>query len=580
MQTPQTQTPGEAAPGVGASVSAGQVLDLLPGSLTLCARLVKRAWRDGGVWAHLIPGGLPGFAMECSMRVPVHEQRDLLSRIHRQPDESNRSIGRAMGRSPTTVAAFRAAYLGSGLSFDELSGMDDPEFLKALNTEDRTSPKNKPAPDWNEVQRAMSSPNATLHEVWLAFREDNPGGLGYTQFALQYRTHLKRLDVVMRRPHVPGEKMYCDFAGQTVRIHDPEGGPGFEAQIFVSVLGYSNLAFARAVASQKVADWNACHCEAFAFYGGAPEWVVSDNLKAAIIRRSVEELLVNRAYRECLAHYGCHALPRGVRRPRQNAKGESTVQIVQRSILFPLRNNRYFSLEELNRDIDRLRDKLNGRPFKKLPGCRRTRFEEVERAALSALPEVPFEPREWRFDVLVGPDYVFEHGRCTYSVPYEFRGTRVDLRIAARTIEVMHRGKRIAIHEKAQVEGSVNVLPEHRPIAHTRVLEAEPRSLLSWAAQAGPSSRAMFDHHILQRADATNGLRTARRMRELARVHGDERFEEVCAYAMPLNMTSLKNVESILKSAADRRRREAGPAHISSTAHENVRGATYYGEHE
>lgn len=511
------------------------------------------------------------------MRVPVHEQREILQRFQQQPNESNRSVGRALGRSANTIQSLRDAIRKSGLTAEALSHLDDRQWAAALGNSDRSIAQRKTAPDWEHIRDQMEEKNATLHQLWMEFRELRPEGIGYTQFTSGYAQFTKRLDVVLRRPHTPAEKLYCDFAGATIRIHDAGGGPGFDAQIFVSALGYSNYVFARAVASQQVADWNACHVEAFEFYGGAPEWVVSDNLKAAVTKRTRDELIINKSHRECLKHYGCHAMPRGVRKPRQNAKAEAAVQIVQRWILFSLRNRKFFSLAELNLELDLRRDQLNTRPFKKLDGCRRSRFEDVERAALKPLPDLPFEPRVWRFEVLVGPDYVFEHEKKMYSVPYELRGERVDLRITANVIEVMFRGKRVAVHQKSKGDGEVNILREHMPVSHTRVLDGEPKALMTWAASVGSATGAIFTHHLRERPDATNGLRTTRRLRELARHYGEERFEEVCAYAAHLNTTSLRSIDSILKTSPDKRPKSDSAGAARKEFHEHVRGANYYG---
>jgi transposase len=510
------------------------------------------------------------------MRVPVFQQRDVVRRIVLHPKESSRSISRALGVAANTVLSLREAFESSGLSGDVLEKLDDRQWSTTLGTVDRSIAQRKEAPKWSDVHEQMGLSNATLWQLWTEFKEAHPEGIAFTQFSVGYRKYTRRLDIVMRQVHVPGQKMFSDFCGKTVHIRDPEGGPGFDAQIFVSVLGHSNYTFAMAVSSQGVQDWNACHVAAFEFFGGVAEWTVSDNLKAAVISNRKDELVVNKAHRECLTHYGTHALPRRVRKPKENSKAECGVQLVQRWILFALRNRTFFSLSELNAEIRRLLTLLNTRPFKKLPGCRNSRYQEVERAALQPLPSLPFEPREWRFEVLVGADHVFEHEKCFYSVPCELRNERVDLRITATVIEAMHCGKRVALHERKRVAGEVSMVQEHRPIAHRRVLEGEPKALFTWAASAGEATSAMFQYHLRDRVDLTNGLRTARRLRELAREHGEQRFEEVCVYAVALNMTSLKSVTSILKNAPDKRNRDGAPA--PRPPHSNVRGATYFGD--
>lgn len=509
------------------------------------------------------------------MRLPIYLQREI-ARLHfYESRQSHRSIARMLGLSPNTVRVFRKQLSVSDIPWTELQLYTDEQWRTTLKTHDRSVAQRKLSPDWSWVHEQMQMADATLERIWREWRETQPEGIGYSAFTGSYKDWIKSRHIVMRQTHAPGDKLFVDFAGRTVEIRDPKGGPSFYAQIFVAVLGYSNLTYAQAVASQQTADWVQCHIDCFAAIGGAPNWVVSDNLKAAVLRRERDRIVINPAYRECLAHYDTVIVPTRVRRPQDKAKAEVGVQIAQRWILFGLRHRVFFSLEELNHEIRRLMIEMNDHPFKKLPGNRRERFEAVERDRLKPLPSQPFEPCDWRYGVRVGDDYHLEHDAVYYSVPHALRGKRVDLRFTRSVMDIMHSGKRVALHALSTTTGTVVTLPEHRPIAHQRMLEGEPLALSNWARLAGPNTQTMIKQHLENRTDLVNGLKTARRMRELARIHGDERFEEVCAYAVPLNITALRSVESILKQQADRRSNQTVmPIPI---AHENLRGAAYYG---
>lgn len=509
------------------------------------------------------------------MRLPIYLQREI-ARLHFYgPHQSNRAIGQSLGVSPNTVDSLRKQITESGRPWSELQCMADDEWCTVLNNHDRSIAQRKPAPDWPWVHEQMQMADATLERIWHEWRETQPDGIGYSSFTDGYRKWVKSRHIVMRQTHLPGDKLFVDFAGRTVEIRNPAGGPSIEAQIFVAVLGYSNLTYACAVASQQTADWIQCHIDCFSTLGGVPNWVVSDNLKAAVLRRDRDRVTLNPAYRDCLTHYDTAAVPTRSRRPKDKAKAEVGVQIAQRWILFNLRHRTFFSLADLNQEIRRLTEEMNRHPFKKLPSNRRERFELGERTKLKALPAAPFEMCDWRYGVRVGDDYHIEHCSIYYSVPYHLRGQRVDLRFTRSRIEAMYRGKRVAMHFLGTVAGEVFTKPEHRPIAHQRMLEGEPLSLVTWASAVGPHTHAMLQHHLKNRTDLVNGLKTARRMRELARVHGDARFEEVCAYALPLNIVALRSVESIIKHQADRRAIPTAPP--APASHENLRGAAYYG---
>ncbi|WP_374682423.1 IS21 family transposase [Accumulibacter sp.] len=511
------------------------------------------------------------------MRLPVHLQREIARLHYYDTSQSNRAIGRALGIAANTVRAMRQVLKNHRAPWADLQSLDDDAWCAALGTGDQTVAQRKEAPDWAWVHAEMQRPDATQEQLWQEWRGQCPTGIGYSQFTEGYRQWKKSLHVVMRRVHRPGEKLFVDFAGRTVEIKDRNGGPSTYAQIFVAVLGYSNQTYLQAVASQTTADWVRCHVDCFNALGGAPEWVVPDNLKAAVWRRDKDRVVINPAYRECLRHYDTAALPAGARKPKHKAKAEVGVQIAQRWVLFALRDHIFFSLEDLNIELRRLTAQMNAHPFKKMPGTRQERFDSTEKAALKPLPAMPFELCDWRYGVRVGDDYHVEHERCFYSVPSELRGQRVDLRYTAAMLEVMHRGRRVALHTMAEAAGEIKTLPEHRPVAHARVLEGEPKALMLWAESAGPNAATMIRHHLENRSDAVNGLKAARRLREMARLHGDARFDEACAYALPLNITALRSVESILKQSPDKRSKPVEGV-ASRPSHDNVRGAAYYGD--
>lgn len=512
-----------------------------------------------------------------TMRLAIHLQREI-ARLHfYDPGQSSRQIARTLGMSPNTVGDLREKLRSTGQDWAHLSELDDDQWCDAIGTTDRSLAQRKPAPDWAHVHAEMQRPDATLEQLWREWREVEPNGIAYTQFTANYRVYCKSLHVVMRRSHAPGHVLFTDYAGRSVEVRDAEGGATIKAQVFVAVLGYSNFTFLYATPTQTTSDWMECHIRCFPALGGVPQWVVSDNLKAAVWRRERDQIVLNPAYRDCLRHYDTAARPAGAYKPKHKAKAEVGVQIAQRWALFRLRDRVFFSMDELNQELHRLCAELNERPFKRLPGCRRSRFEQGESAALKPLPTQPYELCDWRYQIKVGDDHHVEHQRCYYSVPHHLKATRVDLRATKTTIEVYHRGRRVAFHPLLSTAGEMSTVPEHRPIAHQRVLEGEPAALLAWAQTNGPATLGMIRHHIEGRRDTTNGLLAARRIRNLTREHGELRIEEVCAYALKRNIVALRSLQSILKTSADKRPGQQEPM-IPRAAHSNVRGPDYYGE--
>ena len=506
------------------------------------------------------------------MRVEIRLQREV-ARLHlHDRAQSHREIAAAVGLSPNTAKKIRNIVDEALRPWDELSSMHDDDWVKTLGTEDKSIAQSKLTPDFGWVHEQLQQPDATLEQVWEEWRRENPEGVAYTQFSQKYRAYRKTLDVVMRHPHVPGQNLYVDFAGRTVEIKDPNGGPSIHAQLFVAAMGASSRVYCELVPSQETRHWVACHRNAFESYGGVPAWVVCDNLKAAVLYRKKGHIVINPAYRECLQHYGTAARPARPYSPRDKAKVENSVRHVQRVVLFQLRNQVFFSLEDANREIQRLTAEINARNFKKLPGSRDSRFTNLDQPALRPLPATPYEPCSWKYSVLVGPDYHVQYEGAHYSVPFHLARHAVDIRATETVIEAFHKNRRVARH-KAVPRGETATLDEHRPPNHIHSLEGMPHELLSWATRVGAQTEAMVRHHLEARNDATNGLKVASNLRKLADEFGANRIEEVCAFALARNIVALKSIKSIIRRNADKHQ---APAHIKKPSHANVRGADYF----
>ena len=509
------------------------------------------------------------------MRLSVHMQREIVRLHFHDPSRSSRSIAGAIGISTNTVCSLRELLSNAALDEAALQELDDDGWTNALGTHDRSIAVRKPAPDWDWVHQEMQRSDATLEALWREWRETCPNGIAYTQFSTSYRAWKKAQHIVMRRTHAPGEKLFVDFAGQTVEVRDPSGGPSTFAQIFVAALGYSNFTYVEAVASQTTPDWIQCHINCFNALGGAPKWVVCDNLKAGVLRRERDRIVINPAYQDALRHFGTAIAPARPRKPKDKPKAEVAVQIVQRWVLFRLRDRVFFSLAELQNEIAQLVDWLNKHPFKTMQGSRQQWFEDQEQALLRPLPELPYEICDWRYDIKVGADHHVAHEGNFYSVPFQLAHLRVDIRTTRSLVQMFRRGRRVAMHERRGGSDQSFTQAEHRPLGHVRVLEGEPKALLQWAESVGSNAHLMMRYHLEERADGANGLRTAKSLRDLARAYGDARFEAVCTYALRLKIRTLRALKSIFSEALDQRSLAAPPA-TARPKHSNLRGADYY----
>jgi transposase len=508
-------------------------------------------------------------------RSAMRKIRDVL-RLSLGEGLSRRKVGAAAGLPYTTVADYLMRARAAGVGWPLPAAMDDADLEARLFPAAPTVAAARPPPDFAGVHAELRRKGVTLELLWVEYREREPGGYGYSQFCNLYRRWQRRVDVVMRQEHRAGEKLFVDFPGQTVPIVDPATGEVAQAEIFVAVLGASNYAYAEAVPSQALPHWIAAHVRAFTYLGGCPRVLVPDNLKAGVARAHRYEPDLNRTYAEMAAHYGCAVIPARPNKPRDKAKAENGVLLVERWILARLRKRTFFALTELNAAIRALLEELNRRPFKKLPGSRRSLFEALDRPALRPLPERAYEYATWRL-AKVNVDYHVEAERHWYSVPYQLVGERVDVRLTARTVEAFHRGRRVASHPRSTRPHSFTTDPAHMPASHRAHREWTPGRLVRWARTVGPQTAELVEGVLASRPHPEQGVRSCLGILRLGKHHGEARLEAACGRALALRAFSYRSVESILRTGLDRHPLLAlVPPPVVPRRHDNLRGPGYY----
>jgi len=372
--------------------------------------------------------------------------------------------------------------------------------------------------------------------------------------------------------HPAGERLFVDYAGSTMTVVEGASGEERRADIFVAVLGASSFTFACAVWSQTLPDWIGAHVRAFGYFGGVARQVVSDNLKAGITRACFHEPVVNRTYGAMAAHYGTAIVPARPYKPRDKAKVEVGVQVVQRWILARLRHQRFFSLAELNGAIAELVEQLNDRTMRGLGMTRRALFEQFDRPALLPLPVMAYEYAEWR-RCRVGLDYHVAIDKRFYSVPHELLRQEIEARITTGTVELFHRGKRVASHVRSADRQRPSTVTEHMPSAHRRYREWTHERIRREAAAIGDDTATLADLILRSRPHPEQGFRSCIGILGLVPHHGAERVDAACARALALGTRSYTSVAAILKN---RRDQPADTTEAPSLLHENIRGPGYY----
>lgn len=490
---------------------------------------------------------------------------------------SHERIARACGLSKGVVSKYVSLAHVQGVTWPLPAGTDEGR-LEALLFPAKTPPARFAEPDYFQVHQELKTKGVTLQLLWAEYVERHGGkAYRYSQFCHHYRLWRGRQRRSMRQVHRAGEKVFIDYCGPTVPVVDRGTGEVRRAQVFVAVLGASSYTFAEATWSQSLPDWIASHQRMLRFFGGAPELLVPDNLKAAVTKADRYTPQINATYAELAAHYQTAVLPARPYKPKDKAKAEAAVLLVERWILARLRHQTFFSLAELNTAIADLLPALNQRPFQSRSESRQSLFEALDRPALRPLPATPYVYAEWR-KARPGIDYHVEIDKRLYSVPHALVGLKLDVRITDTSVEVMHKGQRVALHPRHGKSRFVT-LTEHMPKSHQAHQNWSPGRFLNWASDIGPATRDVVQKQLKNRPHPEHGYRACLGLLNLSRRYSLERLEQACGRALAIDSASYQSISSILKQGLDQLPlplTDDEPDLTELPVHTNVRGPHYY----
>ena len=496
-------------------------------------------------------------------------------RLRYEAGLSHREIAASCRRGQTAVRECLLRAKAAGLSWPVPEGMDDEQLERLLYPPPPESARRRSSPDWSETQRELHRKGVTLTLLWYEYRQTHPDGYQYSQFCELYRRWERTLDPVLRQHYVAGERLFVDYAGPTMPVIDRLTGEVREAQIFVAVLGASNHTYVEATWTQGLPDWISSHRRCFEFLGGVPALVIPDNIKSGVTSPCFYDPDLNHTYQKLAEHYGTAILPTRVRKPRDKAKAETGVQGVERWILARLRNRRFFSLAELNQALWELLTEYNRRPFQKLEGCRQSLFEQLDRPALKPLPAHPYHYAEWG-KARVSIDYHVEVDRHYYSVPYQLLGAQVEICLSSQTVEILHKGQRVASHLRSFKRGGHTTVLAHMPAHHREYVDWSPERLVRWAQKTGPAAAAVVEQILASRAHPVQGYRACLGILRLSKHQGADRLEAACGRALALGTLSYKSIQSILRHGLETQPLPTATTPHLPIHHAHIRGAHYF----
>jgi transposase len=508
-------------------------------------------------------------------RAPMRKVREVL-RLKHALGLSERQISVSIGVRRSTVAEYLRRAGVVGITWPVPEEMHDAELERRLFTPPSFEPKpTRGLPDWHHVHKELKRHGVTLLLIWEEYRAQYVDGYGYSRFCDLYRDWLKTVSPTMRQTHVAGEKLFVDWAGDTVPVFDAAMGMQRRAHIFVAVLGASNYTYVEARWSEALPDWIGAHVNALAAIDGVPGAVICDNLKAGVTATCRYEPGINRTYQDLASHYGTVILPTRPRKPRDKAKVEVAVLIVERYVLARLRKMRFFSLAELNMAIQQILPDLNARIMRKVGVSRSELLETIERPKLKALPSEPYQYAEWK-KCRVAPDYHVEVDHHYYSVPSRLIREQVEARITDTTIEILHKGSRVASHARSYLHSRHTTVREHMPSAHRRHAEWTPSRMMREARKIGPATIALVEAIMKAKPHPEQGFRACLGILRLARSYGSARLEAACRRGNDIGATTYGSIASILKHGLDKAYAREPTPETSPVRHGNIRGTDYY----
>ncbi len=492
---------------------------------------------------------------------------------------SIRQISRSSRASVGAVNNYLSRFEASGLSWPLPDDMDDKALVNRLAPAPVTCTESKMVdPDWQEVHQTLKRKGMTKQLVWEEYCDVYPhNAYSDSQFCHRYRQWCGKQKRSMRQYHRAGEKLFVDYAGLTVPIVNKATGETAPAQIFVAVLGASNYTFAEATRTQGSVDFIGSQVRAFQFFGGVPQLLVPDNLRSAVTKACRYDPDINRSYLHMAEHFGCSIMPARPYKPKDKAKAEVGVQLVERWILMRLRHHTFFSLSELNWEIRRLLEDLNNRPFRQQTGCRRRLFDELDKPALMPLPRHPFEHQEFKV-ARVNIDYHVQFSGHFYSVPHPLVKEEVEIRASHHTVQVLYKGKPVTSHVRQYAAGAFTTRTEHMPTRHQKQQQWTPGRLTDWAQKLGIDVLEFTRQLLNSKQHPEQAYRACLGLLNLEREYGAQRLNAACHRAMNSGGRRVANVRSILQSGLDKipLEQQQEPEQRITIRHENIRGADFF----
>jgi len=510
-------------------------------------------------------------------RISMKKIRDVI-RLKETCDLSERKIAKALNISRPVVAQYISDFRSCGLTYEQAKTIPDSQLLALFQK--RKSEKSvkyeKLMGEFPKFIQELKKTGVTLMTLWNEYQQENPGGYSYSQFCYHFQVWRNASKLTMHIDHKAGDKMFVDYAGNKLSIVDRKTGEIRPVEVFVAILGASQLTYVEASVSQKSEDWIRANENAFLYFGGSTQAIVPDNLKSGVAHSDKYEPRINFMFEDFADHYKTVVLPARVRRPQDKALVENAVRLIYQRVYAPLRNRTFFSIEELNEAIWDQLERHNNKQFQRLKISRRGLFEEIEKAALKPLPKEKYALKQCR-ELTVQFNYHVElrEDRHYYSVPWQLKGKRVRVIYDERNVAIYYDNIRIAQHRRDHTPNEYTTLHTHMPANHRYYSEWTSDRFIRWARSIGDNVKEVIKVVLKSRKHPEQAFKTCMGILNLVKKYGPDRLDMACEKALDFGFYSYQRIKNILDRGLEKDIFTEPKEHYISS-HENLRGSEYY----
>ena len=511
-------------------------------------------------------------------RVNMRKVRELF-RLKFEEDYSTRQAAKTVGIGKTAASEYISGFNKSGLTLSQVKNLSDKDLLAFLNTHShKENTKYKElARQFDYIEKELKRPGVTLQLLWQEYREQYPEGYGYSQYCHHFYQWRKSQKVSMHIEHKAGDKLYVDFAGKKLQVVSPETGEIIEYEVFMAVLGCSQLSYIEAVASQNKADWVQANENALHFFGGVPKAIVPDCLKSAVTKANKYEPEINNTYQDFARHYDTVILPARALHPKDKALVENFVRTAYQRIYAPLRNQIFYSLDELNEALWDQLDKHNSLYFQGRKTSREQLFNDIEKKQLKPLPQSPYEFKEFVIEKVQYNHHVFlKADKHYYSAPFRLTGKKVLMSYSSRMVEMYYNNERVAIHQRDRRPYEYTTNDEHRPPEHQHVTKWTPKRFISWAHNISAEMETVIKSVLDSRPHPEQAYKSCMGILNLTKKYEKEHVIKACKKALDTNCITYKFIKNTLENKTFNLSSDEELKQLQIPYHENIRGNEFY----